>query len=64
MLKSNLAERGYRPLFRPQYSNACPGCGHSNWYVGRVSAECAFCATAMPIAEAHRVVPALGLEAA
>lgn len=63
MLTTHLLERGYVPLFRPQYSNACPGCGHSNWYVGRVTAECAFCATAMPIAEPHRARPDLTLDA-
>lgn len=29
---------------------ACPGCGRSHWHVGRATAECAFCATAMPLA--------------
>ena len=47
---SNLAQRGYQMLFRTGTDNACPGCGHSNWYVGRHSAECAFCETAVPIA--------------
>jgi hypothetical protein len=30
----------------------CPGCSHSNWLVGRITAECAFCGTALPRAEA------------
>jgi hypothetical protein len=29
----------------------CPGCGHSNWLVGRSMAECAICATALPRAD-------------
>ena len=51
MLHSNLKERGFRPAFRSQIVNICPGCGHSHWYVGRGTAECAFCATALPIVE-------------
>lgn len=27
----------------------CPGCGRSNWLVGRQTAECAFCAVALPL---------------
>ena len=34
-----------RPLSRP-------GCGRTHWIIGRMSAECAFCATALPLAEA------------
>lgn len=33
-------------------SNVCPACSHSNWWVGRYSAECGFCGTALPIAGA------------
>ncbi len=29
----------------------CPGCGQQQWNVGRVTAECATCATALIIAE-------------
>jgi hypothetical protein len=28
----------------------CPGCGHRHWHVGRFTAECATCATALIIA--------------
>ncbi|MCM8558309.1 hypothetical protein [Sphingomicrobium sediminis] len=50
---SRVAEkRGYFPVYRAHEVNHCPGCGHSQWLVGRISAECAFCATALPIAEA------------
>jgi hypothetical protein len=31
--------------------NHCPGCSRSQWIVGRVSAECAFCSTAIPLTE-------------
>ncbi len=44
------AARGYRVLYRT--GAICPGCGHSQWHVGRVSAECAVCCTALPVAPA------------
>lgn len=31
--------------------NRCPGCGRSHWLVGRSTAECAFCSTALPLAD-------------
>ena len=43
--------RGYCPVYRENQVNHCPGCGRTYWYVGRVSAECCFCATARPLAE-------------
>ena len=33
-------------------TNHCPGCGRSQWIIGRATAECAFCSTALPLAEA------------
>lgn len=44
------SSRGYLPLYRERELNHCPGCGRSQWIVGRTSAECAFCATALPFA--------------
>lgn len=32
-------------------TNHCPGCGRSQWIIGRTTAECAFCSTAIPLAE-------------
>lgn len=46
------SKQGYRLVYRPSKVNCCPGCGHTNWYVGRTSAECAFCATALPLQQA------------
>ncbi len=43
------AERGYHIVYRDHQTNHCPGCGHTNWYVGRSMAECAFCETALPL---------------
>jgi hypothetical protein len=41
--------RGYHVVYHEHETNHCPGCGRSHWYVGRVMAECAFCATALPL---------------
>ena len=59
MFHSKLKERGFQPVFRSQASNTCPGCGRSHWLVGRSTAECAFCATALPIAECRPVILAV-----
>lgn len=46
------ASRGYAILYRaPQ---TCPGCGGQAWLVGRHSAECARCQTALPLAPGER----------
>ena len=45
-------ERGYHAVYREHEINHCPGCGRTHWLVGRGSAECAFCSTALPLAEA------------
>jgi len=46
------AGRGYHAVYRESEVNHCPGCGRTQWIIGRMSAECAFCATALPLAEA------------
>lgn len=39
-----------RPVvYRPGSETACPECGKTNWLVGRSTAECAHCATALPL---------------
>jgi hypothetical protein len=43
-------QRGYNPVYREQQVNFCPGCGRSHWWLGRISAECVFCGTALPFA--------------
>jgi len=43
--------RGYHVIYRADQANHCPGCGRSHWYVGRQTAECGFCGTALPLAE-------------
>lgn len=42
--------RGYQPAYHLDIVNRCPGCGNSHWHVGRFSAECAHCETALPFA--------------
>ena len=46
------AGRGYHVVYREHEVNHCPGCGRTHWLIGRMSAECAFCTTALPLAEA------------
>jgi hypothetical protein len=48
-------ERGYHIVYREHQTNNCPGCGHTHWYIGRTMAECAFCATALPLETAALV---------
>lgn len=43
--------RGLRGLYRHGEINHCPGCGRTSWVIGRFSAECGVCATALPLAE-------------
>jgi hypothetical protein len=44
---------GYMPLYYSDTVNHCPGCGRTHWHVGRQSAECAFCDTALPLAATY-----------
>jgi len=44
--------RGYHAVYHDGEVNHCPGCGRTHWIIGRISAECAFCTTALPLAEA------------
>jgi hypothetical protein len=44
----SLAARGLHAVYRPNETNTCPGCGRTHWIIGRISAECAFCSTALP----------------
>ena len=47
------ARRGHHIVYRANEENRCPGCGRCNWHIGRISAECGFCGTAVPLAEAR-----------
>ena len=48
----NPNRRGYHAVYHDGEINHCPGCGRTQWLIGRVSAECAFCSTALPLKEA------------
>jgi len=50
-LADRLARRAYKAVYRPGQVNACPGCGRSQWIVGRTSAECAYasCGALLPL---------------
>ena len=45
------AQRGFHAVYRRDEVNRCPACGRTHWYVGRLSAECGFCGTALALAE-------------
>ncbi len=47
------ARRGYHACYRENEVNRCPGCRRSHWYIGRFSAECAFCGTALPFEQSR-----------
>jgi uncharacterized protein (DUF983 family) len=50
--------RGYNPVYNDGAVNHCPGCGRTHWRICRVSAECAFCSTALALREAGTHGPA------
>lgn len=55
----NQAARGFSPLYRENETNHCPGCGRTHWIIGRVTAECAFCTTALPLEVGRRETPVI-----
>lgn len=38
------------PLYHAATVNTCPDCGGGHWHIGRVTAECAHCSAALPLA--------------
>jgi len=50
---SDLGARGHHVVYRADETNRCPGCGRAQWLIGRMTAECGFCGTAIPLAEAE-----------
>ncbi|WP_265569362.1 hypothetical protein [Sphingomicrobium nitratireducens] len=57
-MRHDPAARGYHAVYREHEVNHCPGCGRTQWIIGRFSAECAFCSTALPLAEASMMTHA------
>ena len=47
------AQRGYHAVYRENAVNHCPGCGRTHWHIGRILAECGFCATALPLSASY-----------
>jgi hypothetical protein len=43
---------------RDPFNPSGPGCGRTHWLIGRLSAECAFCSTALPLKDAGSQGPA------
>ena len=41
------AMKRYSFMYHDGDTNHCPGCGHSHWHIGRATAECANCGTAL-----------------
>lgn len=41
--------RGSQSTYWPDGINHCPGCGRTSWIIGRFSAECGFCKTALAL---------------
>jgi uncharacterized protein (DUF983 family) len=41
---------GFRAVYHQGATNHCPGCGQTQWIVGRMSAQCSVCETAIPFA--------------
>jgi hypothetical protein len=41
--------KGFQIVYHAGESNHCPGCDRQHWLVGRITAECSFCGTALPL---------------
>lgn len=52
---------GYRIMYHREEANHCPGCGKTQWHVGRLSAQCAFCDTTLPFADGGAISYAASL---
>lgn len=51
----------YQTYYRPGVVTHCPGCQGTNWLVGRFSAECAHCGTALEMRNDGRRSPIVPL---
>jgi tRNA(Ile2) C34 agmatinyltransferase TiaS len=54
-----MIQRAQNSRYHIGETNHCPGCGRSQWSVGRITAECAFCSTALPLADSSSRTPRL-----
>jgi hypothetical protein len=53
LMSTRRADRGYRLAYREGEKNYCPGCAGTHWILGRASAECPRCETALPLVDAR-----------
>lgn len=60
-ISETLPERGYHALYRTGQVNHCPGCGGTQWYVGRAGAECAYERCGLPLDFAERPTNGVGM---
>jgi|GEM_PF-2348048 len=50
-MKSFAYVGGYVVHYHFGIVNHCPGCDGTSWHIGRISAQCARCETALPLAQ-------------
>lgn len=50
-VRDALVGRGHHLVYRADETNRCPGCSRAQWHIGRLTAECVFCGTAIVLAE-------------
>ncbi len=48
-MNRSIVMSGRTPNYALHAPNACPTCGASQWFVGRIIAECACCGDTLPI---------------
>lgn len=53
-MERSVATNTRLPIFALHGRNNCPTCGASQWFVGRIIAECACCGDTLPINNAVR----------
>jgi hypothetical protein len=46
-----VSHTGCLNIYRLHSISHCPGCGNSQWFVGRITAGCAVCNTVIPLAD-------------
>ncbi|CAN5177169.1 hypothetical protein BH10PSE12_BH10PSE12_20460 [soil metagenome] len=49
----NTPLKGFQIVYHAGEPNHCPGCNRQHWMVGRITAECSFCGTALPLENIH-----------
>lgn len=56
-----VGQRGLNVLYRRGEVNYCPGCGGTQWHVGRTGAECAYESCGLALEFADRPTSGVGL---